>query len=66
MGFWLISLALPWLSNWSAYSADWIAAKLIARFWMKAASTSLRVKRTVWSSSFSTLAMLRSSPMSVK
>ncbi|MNN40199.1 hypothetical protein D3C81_1542610 [compost metagenome] len=62
----MMSAALPCLSSWSAYSADWIEAKLIARFWMNAASTSLRVKRTVCSSTFSTLAMLASMPMSVK
>ncbi|MNG34227.1 hypothetical protein D3C84_1206650 [compost metagenome] len=57
---------MPALSSWSAYSADWIEAKLIARFWIKAASTLFRVKRTVMSSSFSSLAMLASMPMSVK
>ncbi|MNQ84790.1 hypothetical protein D3C85_999300 [compost metagenome] len=66
MGFWLMSAALPAFSNWSAYSADWMEAKLIARFWMKAASTPLRVNLTVLSSTFSTLAMLASMPMSVK
>ncbi|MCY1466331.1 hypothetical protein D9M71_846160 [compost metagenome] len=62
----MMSLALFCLSNWSAYSAEWIEAKLIARFWMNAASTSLRVNWTVLSSTFSTLAMLASMPMSVK
>ncbi|MNG12187.1 hypothetical protein D3C84_957840 [compost metagenome] len=57
---------MPALSSWSAYSADWIAAKFIDRFWMKAASTSFRVKATVMSSSFSTRAMFLSRPMSVK
>ncbi|MCY1563256.1 hypothetical protein D9M68_1007720 [compost metagenome] len=66
IGFWLMSAALPCFSNWSAYSADWIEAKLIARFWMKAASTLARVNLTVWSSTFSTLAMFASMPMSVK
>ncbi|MNC46101.1 hypothetical protein D3C75_951020 [compost metagenome] len=66
IGFWLMSAALPSLSSWSAYSADWIEAKLMARFWMNAASTPLRVNLTVWSSSFSTLAMFLSMPMSVK
>ncbi|MNI45432.1 hypothetical protein D3C73_998560 [compost metagenome] len=66
IGFWLMSAALPSLSNWSAYSADCTEAKLIARFWMNAASTWLRVNLTVCSSSFSTLAMLLSMPMSVK
>ncbi|MCY1443054.1 hypothetical protein D9M71_594510 [compost metagenome] len=66
MGFWLMSAALPCLSSWSAYSAEWMEAKLMARFWMKAASTLLRVNLTVLSSTFSTLAMLASMPMSVK
>ncbi|MCY1448110.1 hypothetical protein D9M71_647590 [compost metagenome] len=66
IGFWLMSSGLPCLSNCSAYSADWIEAKLMAMFWMNAASTSLRVNLTVLSSTFSTLVMLASIPMSVK
>ncbi len=38
----------------------------MARFWMNAASTSLRVNPTVWSSTLSILVMLVSIPMSVK
>ncbi|SVJ78900.1 Uncharacterised protein [Klebsiella pneumoniae] len=66
IGFWLICCGLPASSNCPAYSADWIEATSIARFWMKAASTSLRVNFTLCSSSFSTLAMFLSRPMSVK
>ncbi|MNG18716.1 hypothetical protein D3C84_1028070 [compost metagenome] len=65
-GFWLMSAALPSLSSWAAYSADWIEAKLMAMFWMNAASTSLRVNLTVLSSTLSILVMLVSIPMSVK
>ncbi|MNY50893.1 hypothetical protein D3C86_1864410 [compost metagenome] len=66
IGFWLISAGVPAASNCPAYSAEWSEAKLIARFWIKAASTWLRVNLTVSSSSFSSLAILASMPMSVK
>ena len=54
------------LPTHDVYITDWIDAKLIARFWIKAASTLLRVNLTLCSSSFSSLAMLVSMPMSVK
>ncbi len=38
----------------------------MARFWIKAASTVFRLKRTVCSSSFSTFLMVVLRPMSVK
>lgn len=57
MGFWLMSLGLPVLSSCSAYSAERIAAKLMAMFWINAASTVFRVITTVCGSVFSTLAM---------
>ncbi|MCY1426493.1 hypothetical protein D9M71_423150 [compost metagenome] len=41
----------------SAYSAERMAAKLMAMFWMNAASTLLSVKTTVSGPVFSTLAM---------
>ncbi|MCY1243312.1 hypothetical protein D9M69_667290 [compost metagenome] len=57
IGFWLMSLGLPSASSLSAYSAERMAAKLMAMFWMNAASTLLSVKTTVSGPVFSTLAM---------
>ncbi|MNP65542.1 hypothetical protein D3C76_1611410 [compost metagenome] len=66
MGWLLMSLGLPDASRCSAYSAERIAAKLMARFWMNAASVALRVKTTVMGPVFSTLAMLLSRLMPTK
>ncbi|MNF89392.1 hypothetical protein D3C84_719150 [compost metagenome] len=66
IGFWLMSPGLPSFNSLSAYSADWMEAKLMAMFWMNAASTVPSVNLTVWSSIFSMFLMLVSIPMSVK
>src|ERR1700756_1626786 len=65
-GNWLMSAALPAFSSWSAYSADRIDAYSIARFWMNGALTSFSVNLTVYGSTFSTLVISLSRPISVK
>ncbi|MCY1449526.1 hypothetical protein D9M71_662660 [compost metagenome] len=61
-----MSLGRPLASSWSAYSAERMEAKLMARFWMNAASTVFRVNSTVSGSVFSTRAMFLSRPMLMK
>ncbi|MCY1180071.1 hypothetical protein D9M73_204990 [compost metagenome] len=62
----MMSLGRPEVINWSAYSAERMAAKLIARFCTNAASTLLRVNTTVIGAVFSTRAMFLSRLMPTK
>ncbi|MOA23205.1 hypothetical protein D3C78_1438100 [compost metagenome] len=61
-----MSLGRPDVIRWLAYSAERIAAKLMARFCTNAASTLLRVNTTVIGPVFSTWAMFLSRLMLTK
>ena len=64
IGIWSICSGLPALSSTSAYSADWIEAKSIARSARNGAFGSVSVILTVYGSTFSTDLTSFSSPMS--
>ena len=53
MGSWSSFSGVPAFIMASAYSFDWIAANAMARSARNGASGEVRVKRTVWSSTFS-------------